>query len=94
MKYKPQNLKNTLELNFASTRGYAFYFQNEYHEVNEILLDKSFFINTKNRVPLVLDFGFGRFIYKDDDQLSHELIAMQLIKYLNKVFGKQYIQEY
>lgn len=57
-------------------------------------MEQSGFIKTKNRSPLKLDFGFSKFIYKNDDQLSHEIIAMQLIKYLNKIFGKEYIKEY
>lgn len=31
----------------------------------------SFFIKTKNRTPLILDVGFTRLMYKNDDQISH-----------------------
>ena len=49
---------------------------------------------TKNRNPLVLDFQFAKFLYKDDDQLAHEIIAMEFIKYLNTILGKEYIVPY
>ena len=41
------------------------------------------FYETRNRSPLLISFDFGRFIYKNDDQLAHEIIAMSLVKYLN-----------
>jgi hypothetical protein len=59
-----------------------------------ISLPTSTFIPTKNRNPLKLDFGFGQFIYKNDNQLAHEIVAMQFMKYMNKVFGEEYVQEY
>lgn len=42
----------------------------------------------------MLDFSFGRFLYKNDDQLAHEMIAMQMARYVNKIIGKQIIIEY
>jgi hypothetical protein len=55
---------------------------------------KSYFIATKNRCPLVLDFQFAKFLYKYDDQLAHELIAIEFIKYINTILGKDYILPY
>lgn len=43
---------------------------------------------------MVLDFKFGRYIYKHDDQLAHEIIAMETIKYINALLGKDYILPY
>jgi hypothetical protein len=59
-----------------------------------INLKSSFFIQTKNRNPLVLDFEFAPFLYKNDDQLAHEIIAMEFIKYFNTILGKEYIVPY
>jgi hypothetical protein len=59
------------QVNFSNTRGYMFLYKGQFHEVKEIILENSRFIQTKNRNPLVLDFGFSRFIYKNDDQLAH-----------------------
>lgn len=56
-------------------------------DVEQLVIEKCKFLNTKNRCPLVLDFGFGKFIYKNDNQVSHELIAMHLIKYINRVIS-------
>lgn len=42
----------------------------------------------------MLDFEFARYLYKNDDQLSHEIIAMELIKYINALLGKPYAKSY
>lgn len=42
----------------------------------------------------MLDFEFAYFLYKNDDQLSHEIIAMEFIKYFNTILGKEYIIPY
>ena len=60
-------------------------FHEELHEIKSIKSENSRYVRTKNRFPLILDFHFARFIYKNDDQLSHELIAMSIIKYLNRI---------
>ena len=59
-----------------------------------INIEGSYFILTKNRNPLVLDFAFARFLYKNDEQLSHEIISMEFIKYFNTILGKEYIVPY
>ena len=69
-------------------------YKNTLQNIQSINITNSFFIKTTNRVPLVLDFGFGKFLYKNDDQLSHELISMQLIKYINAILGEEYIVPY
>jgi hypothetical protein len=43
---------------------------------------------------MVLDFKFAKYLYKHDDQLAHEIIAMELIKYINAILGKEYIVSY
>ncbi len=43
---------------------------------------------------MVLDFEFAPFLYKNDDQLAHEIIAMEFIKYFNTILGKEYIVPY
>lgn len=63
-------------------------------KIKEISLTNSYYIKTKNRHPLVLDFTFAKYIYKNDEQLSHEVIAIQLSKYVNAILGKEYIIAY
>lgn len=41
-----------------------------------------------------MDFQFSKYLYKHDDQLAHEMIAMELIKYINAILGKEYIVSY
>lgn len=77
-----------------SLKGFCFYLQKSLRKVININLGGSYFIKTKNRHPLVLDFEFGKFLYKNDDQLAHEIIAMELIKYINAILGKEYIVPY
>lgn len=63
-------------------------------KISEIVIKNSYYIKTKNRHPIVLDFQFSKYLYKHDDQLAHEIIAMELIKYINAILGKQYIVPY
>ena len=62
-------------------------FQGQVHIVKHINIAKSGYTKTKNRYPLILDFEFSRFIYKNDNQLSHELIAMHLMRYINRIIS-------
>ena len=59
-------------------------------KIKKINIISSSFIKTKNRYPLKLDFGFSKFIYKNDNQLAHEIIAMGIIKYINKIISSDY----
>lgn len=74
------------------------YFHDQIHHVKSINAHNSKFVRTKNRFPLILDLNFAKFIYKNDNQLSHELIAMSLMRYINRLLSgvtdKQQIIEY
>ena len=47
------------------------YFHDQIHHVKSINAHNSKFVRTKNRFPLILDLNFAKFIYKNDNQLSH-----------------------
>ena len=68
---------------------FTFSYQQKIRKITEINIENSTFIKTKNRYPLVLDFGFSKFLYKNDNQLAHEMIAMGIIKYLNKLISAE-----
>ena len=75
-------------------KGFIFCTTHSLRKLVNINIKNSFFIETKNRNPIVLDFEFARYLYKNDDQLAHEIIAMELIKYVNALLGKQYAKSY
>ena len=75
-------------------KGVEFVVEGKLTRLTSIDSKESYPIRTKNRHPLVLDCNFGRFLYKNDDQLSHELISMEWVEYLNSLFGKEYIVPY
>lgn len=54
----------------------------------------SYYIKTKNRTPLVLNLGFGRFMFKDDTLLANEMIANDIINFLSSNIDCVTIKKY
>jgi len=67
---------------------------NDWNYIQHVNTTGSKYFATKNRNPILLDFQFCRYIYKNDDQLPHELISMEFIKYLNEILPSPIILEY
>ena len=67
--YLGSSTKTEKTLDFKAI--FTFSYQQKIRKITDINIENSTFIRTKNRYPLVLDFGFSKFLYKNDNQLAH-----------------------